>query len=245
MIMMSGHSKWNNIQGRKNAQDAKRAKTFQKIAKELYVAAKGGADPDMNPSLRLVMDKAKAANMPNDNIKRAIDKATGANATENYEEVTYEGYGPAGVAVLVHALTDNKNRTSTNVRVGFNKNGGSLGETGTVNYLFDRKGYLVIERTDTEVEEDNFMLEAIEAGAEDVFVYPEVFEVLTDPSDFTAVKDSLQDAGYVFAEANLIMKPQTTIEVPEDKKEQLEQMIDVLEEDDDVQEVYTNAAHLI
>ncbi|STY43363.1 YebC/PmpR family DNA-binding transcriptional regulator [Listeria grayi] len=242
---MSGHSKWNNIQGRKNAQDAKRAKTFQKIAKELYVAAKGGADPDMNPSLRLVMDKAKAANMPNDNIKRAIDKATGANATENYEEVTYEGYGPAGVAVLVHALTDNKNRTSTNVRVGFNKNGGSLGETGTVNYLFDRKGYLVIERTDTEVEEDNFMLEAIEAGAEDVFVYPEVFEVLTDPSDFTAVKDSLQDAGYVFAEANLIMKPQTTIEVPEDKKEQLEQMIDVLEEDDDVQEVYTNAAHLI
>ncbi len=243
--MMSGHSKWNNIQGRKNAQDAKRAKTFQKIAKELYVAAKGGADPDMNPSLRLVMDKAKAANMPNDNIKRAIDKATGANATENYEEVTYEGYGPAGVAVLVHALTDNKNRTSTNVRVGFNKNGGSLGETGTVNYLFDRKGYLVIERTDTEVEEDNFMLEAIEAGAEDVFVYPEVFEVLTDPSDFTAVKDSLQDAGYVFAEANLIMKPQTTIEVPEDKKEQLEQMIDVLEEDDDVQEVYTNAAHLI
>lgn len=243
--MMSGHSKWNNIQGRKNAQDAKRAKTFQKIAKELYVAAKGGADPDMNPSLRLVMDKAKAANMPNDNVKRAIDKATGANATENYEEVTYEGYGPAGVAVLVHALTDNKNRTSTNVRVGFNKNGGSLGETGTVNYLFDRKGYLVIERTDTEVEEDNFMLEAIEAGAEDVFVYPEVFEVLTDPSDFTAVKDSLQDAGYVFAEANLIMKPQTTIEVPEDKKEQLEQMIDVLEEDDDVQEVYTNAAHLI
>lgn len=243
--MMSGHSKWNNIQGRKNAQDAKRAKTFQKIAKELYVAAKGGADPDMNPSLRLVMDKAKAANMPNDNIKRAIDKATGANATENYEEVTYEGYGPAGVAVLVHALTDNKNRTSTNVRVGFNKNGGSLGETGTVNYLFDRKGYLVIERTDSEVEEDNFMLEAIEAGAEDVFVYPEVFEVLTDPSDFTAVKDSLQDAGYVFAEANLIMKPQTTIEVPEDKKEQLEQMIDVLEEDDDVQEVYTNAAHLI
>lgn len=242
---MSGHSKWNNIQGRKNTQDAKRAKTFQKIAKELYVAAKGGADPDMNPSLRLVMDKAKAANMPNDNIKRAIDKATGANATENYEEVTYEGYGPAGVAVLVHALTDNKNRTSTNVRVGFNKNGGSLGETGTVNYLFDRKGYLVIERTDIEVDEDTFMLEAIEAGAEDVFVYPEVFEVLTDPSDFTAVKDSLQDAGYVFAEANLIMKPQTTIEVPEDKKEQLEQMIDVLEEDDDVQEVYTNAAHLI
>lgn len=243
--MMSGHSKWNNIQGRKNAQDAKRAKTFQKIAKELYVAAKGGADPDMNPSLRLVMDKAKAANMPNDNIKRAIDKATGANATENYEEVTYEGYGPAGVAVLIHALTDNKNRTSTNVRVGFNKNGGSLGETGTVNYLFDRKGYLVIERTDIEVEEDTFMLEAIEAGAEDVFVYPEVFEVLTDPSDFTGVKDSLQNAGYVFAEANLIMKPQTTIEVPEEKKEQLEQMIDVLEEDDDVQEVYTNAAYLL
>lgn len=242
---MSGHSKWNNIQGRKNAQDSKRAKIFQKLAKEIYMAAKTGPDPDMNPSLRLVMDKAKAANMPNDNIKRAIDKASGANATENYEEVTYEGYGPAGVAVLVHALTDNKNRTATNVRVDFNKNGGSLGETGSVNYLFDRKGDLVIERTELEVDEDTFMLEAIDAGAEDVVVYPEAFEVITEPTDFTAVKDALAADGYTFVNASLIMKPKTTIELPDDKKSQLEQMLNSLEEDEDVQEVYTNADYLV
>ncbi|WP_099221057.1 YebC/PmpR family DNA-binding transcriptional regulator [Listeria costaricensis] len=238
---MSGHSKWNNIQGRKNAQDSKRAKIFQKLAKEIFVAAKHGPDPSMNPALRLVVDKAKAANMPNDNIKRAIDKASGNANTEHYDEISYEGYGPGGVAILVHTLTDNKNRTSTNVRVAFNKNGGSLGETGSVSYMFDRKGYLAIPREDLTVSEDDFLLEAIEAGAEDVTVSDEVFEVYTDPADFPAVKEALAAAEYPFATAELTMIPQTQNEVPDDKKVQFEKMLDILSDDDDVQEVYTNA----
>lgn len=238
---MAGHSKWKNIQGRKNAQDSKRAKVFQKLAKEIFVAAKGGADVAMNASLRLVVDKAKAVNMPNDNIKRAIDKAAGNTSGEHYDEITYEGYGPGGIAVLVHTLTDNRNRTSTNVRVAFNKNGGSLGETGSVAYMFDRKGYIVIEREGLEVDEDTFMLEAIEAGADDVEMSAEAFEVYTEASAFTDVKDALSEAGYAFATAELSMIPQVVNEVPDDKKEQFERMIDALEDDDDVQEVYTNA----
>ena len=155
---MAGHSKWNNIKGRKGAQDAKRGKIFQKLTREIYMAAKsGGPDPTANPSLRLVLDKAKAANMPNDNVQRAIKKATSSAEGENYDEVVYEGYGPAGVAILVHTLTDNRNRTSTNVRVAFNKNGGSLGETGSVSYMFDRKGYIVILRDALDVDEDTML----------------------------------------------------------------------------------------
>lgn len=175
---MAGHSKWKNIQRRKNAQDAKRGKIFQKLAKELYVAAKqGGGDPESNPALRLVIEKAKAANMPNDNITRAINKATGNQAAENYEEITYEGYGPGGVAVMVTCLTDNKNRTASNVRLAFSKNGGNLGETGCVSYLFDRKGYLVIEREGLEVDEDDMLLQVIEAGAEEMESSEEVVEI--------------------------------------------------------------------
>ncbi|MBC1500309.1 YebC/PmpR family DNA-binding transcriptional regulator [Listeria weihenstephanensis] len=238
---MAGHSKWKNIQGRKNAQDSKRAKVFQKLAKEIFVAAKGGADIATNASLRLVVDKAKAVNMPNDNIKRAIDKAAGNTNGEHYDEITYEGYGPGGIAVLVHTLTDNRNRTSTNVRVAFNKNGGSLGETGSVAYMFDRKGYIVVEREGLEADEDTFMLEAIEAGADDVEVSDEAFEIYTEAGAFTEVKDALDAAGYHFATAELSMIPQVINEVPEDKKEQFERMVDALEDDDDVQEVYTNA----
>ncbi|MBC1511667.1 YebC/PmpR family DNA-binding transcriptional regulator [Listeria booriae] len=238
---MAGHSKWKNIQGRKNAQDSKRAKVFQKLAKEIFVAAKAGADISTNAALRLVVDKAKAVNMPNDNIKRAIDKASGNTAGEHYDEITYEGYGPGGIAVLVHTLTDNRNRTSTNVRVAFNKNGGSLGETGSVAYMFDRKGYIVIERADLEVDEDTFMLEAIEAGADDVETSEEAFEVYTEASAFTDVKDALSEAGYAFVTAELSMIPQVSNDIPEGKKEQFERMIDALEDDDDVQEVYTNA----
>lgn len=238
---MAGHSKWKNIQGRKNAQDSKRAKVFQKLAKEIFVAAKAGADISTNAALRLVVDKAKAVNMPNDNIKLAIDKAAGNTAGEHYDEITYEGYGPGGIAVLVHTLTDNRNRTSTNVRVAFNKNGGSLGETGSVAYMFDRKGYIVIERADLEVDEDTFMLEAIEAGADDVETSEEAFEVYTEASAFTDVKDALSEAGYAFVTAELSMIPQVSNDIPEDKKEQFERMIDALEDDDDVQEVYTNA----
>ncbi|MCH0002809.1 YebC/PmpR family DNA-binding transcriptional regulator, partial [Enterococcus faecium] len=231
---MSGHSKWHNIQGRKNAQDAKRGKVFQKLSREIYMAAKaGGPDPSMNPALRLVVDKAKAANMPNDNVERAIKKATSAVDETNYDEITYEGYGPGGVGILVHALTDNRNRTATNVRVAFTRNGGSLGETGSVSYLFDRKGYIAIERDGLTVDEETMFEDVLEAGAEDLQTSPEVFEIYTAPEDFAAVRDELEKE-FTLAQAELTMIPQTTIDLNEEQKEQLERLVDKLEDDDDV-----------
>lgn len=239
---MAGHSKWKNIQGRKNAQDSKRGKIFQKLSREIYMAAKsGGPDPDSNPSLRMVLDKAKSANMPNDNIQRAIKKASSAGEGENYDEIIYEGYGPEGVAILVYTLTDNRNRTSTSVRVAFNKNGGSLGETGSVNYMFDRKGYIAIDREKVSVDEDTMMMSVLEAGGEDLETTDEVFEIYTDPSDFQGVRDALIAEGYPLAQAELTMVPQTLIEVDESKGEKIQQLIDALEDDDDVSEVYTSA----
>ncbi|MEG0288280.1 MAG: YebC/PmpR family DNA-binding transcriptional regulator [Carnobacterium sp.] len=239
---MAGHSKWNNIQGRKNAQDAKRGKIFQKISREIYMAVKkGGPDPDTNPSLRMVMDKAKSNNMPNDNIDRAIKKGSSTTENENYDEVTYEGYGPQGTAVLVHALSDNLNRTGTNVRVAFNKNGGSLGEKGSVSYMFDRKGYIAIAREGLDVDEDTMLMSVLEAGGEEMETSDEVFEVYTDPSDLPEVRDALEKEGYTLAQAEVTMIPQTTVELSEDKRVILEQMIDKLEEDDDVSEVFHNA----
>lgn len=238
---MSGHSKWHNIQGRKNAQDAKRGKVFQKLSREIYMAAKaGGPDPSMNPALRLVVDKAKAANMPNDNVERAIKKATSAIDETNYDEITYEGYGPGGVGILVHALTDNRNRTATNVRVAFTRNGGSLGETGSVSYLFDRKGYIAIERDGLTVDEETMFEDVLEAGAEDLQTSPEVFEIYTAPEDFAAVRDELEKE-FTLAQAELTMIPQTTIDLNEEQKEQLERLVDKLEDDDDVSEVFTAA----
>lgn len=238
---MSGHSKWHNIQGRKNAQDAKRGKVFQKRSREIYMAAKaGGPDPSMNPALRLVVDKAKAANMPNDNVERAIKKATSAVDETNYDEITYEGYGPGGVGILVHALTDNRNRTATNVRVAFTRNGGSLGETGSVSYLFDRKGYIAIERDGLTVDEETMFEDVLEAGAEDLQTSPEVFEIYTAPEDFAAVRDELEKE-FTLAQAELTMIPQTTIDLNEEQKEQLERLVDKLEDDDDVSEVFTAA----
>ncbi|MET1150391.1 YebC/PmpR family DNA-binding transcriptional regulator [Enterococcus faecium] len=238
---MSGHSKWHNIQGRKNAQDAKRGKVFQKLSREIYMAAKaGGPDPSMNPALRLVVDKAKAANMPNDNVERAIKKATSAVDETNYDEITYEGYGPGGVGILVHALTDNRNRTATNVRVAFTRNGGSLGETGSVSYLFDRKGYIAIERDGLTVDEETMFEDVLEAGAEDLQTSPEVFEIYTSPEDFAAVRDELEKE-FTLAQAELTMIPQTTIDLNEEQKEQLERLVDKLEDDDDVSEVFTAA----
>ncbi|MDQ8460590.1 YebC/PmpR family DNA-binding transcriptional regulator [Enterococcus faecium] len=238
---MSGHSKWHNIQGRKNAQDAKRGKVFQKLSREIYMAAKaGGPDPSMNPALRLVVDKAKAANMPNDNVERAIKKATSAVDETNYDEITYEGYGPGGVGILVHALTDNRNRTATNVRVAFTRNGGSLGETGSVSYLFDRKGYIAIERDGLTVDEETMFEDVLEAGAEDLQTSPEVFEIYTVPEDFAAVRDELEKE-FTLAQAELTMIPQTTIDLNEEQKEQLERLVDKLEDDDDVSEVFTAA----
>ena len=238
---MSGHSKWHNIQGRKNAQDAKRGKVFQKLSREIYMAAKaGGPDPSMNPALRLVVDKAKAANMPIDNVERAIKKATSAVDETNYDEITYEGYGPGGVGILVHALTDNRNRTATNVRVAFTRNGGSLGETGSVSYLFDRKGYIVIERDGLAVDEETMFEDVLEAGAEDLQTSPEVFEIYTAPEDFAAVRDELEKE-FTLAQAELTMIPQTTIDLNEEQREQLERLVDKLEDDDDVSEVFTAA----
>ena len=238
---MSGHSKWHNIQGRKNAQDAKRGKVFQKLSREIYMAAKaGGPDPSMNPALRLVVDKAKAANMPNDNVERAIKKATSAVDETNYDEITYEGYGPGGVGILVHALTDNRNRTATNVRVAFTRNGGSLGETGSVSYLFDRKGYIVIERDGLAVDEETMFEDVLEAGAEDLQTSPEVFEIYTAPEDFAAVRDELEKE-FTLAQAELTMIPQTTIDLNEEQREQLERLVDKLEDDDDVSEIFTAA----
>ncbi|EPI11663.1 DNA-binding regulatory protein, YebC/PmpR family [Enterococcus faecium SD3B-2] len=239
--IMSGHSKWHNIQGRKNAQDAKRGKVFQKLSREIYMAAKaGGPDPSMNPALRLVVDKAKAANMPNDNVERAIKKATSAVDETNYDEITYEGYGPGGVGILVHALTENRNRTATNVRVAFTRNGGSLGETGSVSYLFDRKGYIAIERDGLTVDEETMFEDVLEAGAEDLQTSPEVFEIYTAPEDFAAVRDELEKE-FTLAQAELTMIPQTTIDLNEEQKEQLERLVDKLEDDDDVSEVFTAA----
>ncbi|MCY8856217.1 YebC/PmpR family DNA-binding transcriptional regulator [Bacillus atrophaeus] len=237
---MAGHSKWKNIQKRKNAQDSKRGKIFMKLAKELYVAAKqGGTDPESNANLRLVIDKAKGANMPNDNIDRAIKKAAGNHDGNNYEDITYEGYGPSGIAVMVTCLTDNKNRTATNVRTAFNKNGGSLGESGCVSYMFDRKGFIAIDRTDLETAEDEMMLEAIEAGAEDLQTSDNLFEVFTEPEKFEEVRKALEGKYPIFS-AEVTMIPQTFAEVDQAAAEKLEKLIDMLEDDDDVQEVYTN-----
>lgn len=238
---MAGHSKWKNIQNRKNAQDSKRGKIFQKLAKEIYVAAKsGGGDPEINPSLRMVVDKAKSANMPNDNIKRAIDKASGNQNAENYEEIIYEGYGPGGAAVMVTCLTDNKNRTASNIRHAFTKNGGNLGESGCVAYMFDRKGYLAIDREELEKDEDELLLEAIEAGAEDMETSDEVFEIYTEAENFMEVKDTLEQDGITFATAEITMIPQTGASLTEEQEEKLASLVDMLEDDDDVQDVYHN-----
>lgn len=238
---MSGHNKWSKIKNKKGATDAKRAKVFQKLSREIYVATKaGGPDPESNPSLRLVMDKAKAANMPNDNVNRAIEKGSSNNAGEDYDEITYEGYGPGGIAILVETLTDNTNRTLTNIRTIFNKNGGSLGESGSVAYMFDRQGYIVIEREGLDLDEDEMLMNVIEAGGEDMTTSDEVFEISTEASDFTDVRDALEAQGFKLAQAEITMVAKTMLELPGDKASQLENLIDLLEDDDDVQNVHYN-----
>ena len=239
---MSGHSKWHNIQGRKNAQDAKRGKIFQKIAHDLYVAAKaGGADPDMNASLRLVVEKAKAANMPKENIQRALDKASGANGSK-FEEVSYEGYGTAGVAFLVEAYTDNINRTVSSVRNSFKHAGGALGTSGSVAFQFDRRGYLAIDRSAfPDLDEDTVLEAALEAGAEDVQTSDDVFEIYTEPADFQAVESALTEAGYVFEDAEVTMIAQNPMDISEEDREKLDKLVDELEDNEDVLAVYTTA----
>lgn len=239
---MAGHSKWSKIKNSKGAADQQRGKVFQKFSKEIYVAAKsGGPDPSSNPALRLKIEKAKAANMPNDNINRAIKKASSSGEGENYEEINYEGYGPNGIGVLVLALTDNRNRSATNIRVAFNKNGGSLGETGSVSYMFDRKGYIAIEREGLDIDEDTMMMSVLEAGGEELETSDDVFEIYTDPADLNDVREALEAEGYKIAQAESTMVPQTLMDIDPDKENQFRMMIEKLEDDDDVQEVFHNA----
>ncbi|UOR12176.1 YebC/PmpR family DNA-binding transcriptional regulator [Halobacillus amylolyticus] len=238
---MAGHSKWNNIKRRKGAQDAKRGKIFMRLAREIFMAAKeGGGDPDMNSNLRLAVDKAKSNNMPNENIDRAIKKATGDLDGVHYEEFTYEGYGPGGVAVMVKVLTDNKNRTAADVRHAFNKNDGNLGENGCVSFMFDRKGYLVIDRETTNIDEEELMLEVIEAGAEEMETGEEQFEIFTTPEAFTAVKAALEASGHTFETSEVTMFPTTYTPLEQEGVEKMLKLIDMLEDNDDVQDIYHN-----
>ena len=241
---MSGHSKWNNIQKTKGAQDAKRAAAFTKIAKEMIVAVKeggGSTDPNNNSRLATIITKAKAANMPNDNIKRVLERAAGAGSGDNYEAITYEGYGPGGVAVIVEAMTDSRNRTAANVRHHFDKFGGNLGATGCVAWNFNRKGVLVIDNEDGDYEEDNVMMDALDAGAEDFEPEEDVFTIYTDPDDFNAVADALTKKGYSFASAQIEQVPNEykKLDAEEDIK-MMEKLIDAFEDDDDVQNVWHN-----
>ena len=240
---MSGHSKWNNIQKTKGAQDAKRSAAFTKIAKEIIVAVKqgGSGDPNNNSRLATVITKAKAANMPNDNIKRTIDKALGSGNTDNYESVTYEGYGPCGVAVIVEALTDNRNRTAPEVRHYFDKYGGNMGATGCVSWSFDRKGVIVIGNEDGDLDEDTVMMDALEAGADDMSNEGQVFEVYTTPEAFPEVTAALEAKGYKFLSAQVEMVPQTYVKLTnEDDIKNMTKMLDMFEDNEDVQNVWHN-----
>jgi YebC/PmpR family DNA-binding regulatory protein len=239
---MSGHSKWHNIQKTKGAADAKRAQAFTKIAREMIVAVKegGSGDPANNSRLAAVISKAKAANMPNDNIKRTIDKALGSGNTDNFESVTYEGYGPCGVAVIVEAMTDNRNRTASEVRHLFDKYGGNMGASGCVSWSFDRKGVIIIDNEDEDLDEDTVMMEALDAGAEDFLADSSVFEVYTTPDDFNNVCSALEGK-YKFLSAQIEMVPQNyvTMTDPDDIKK-FEKMLELMDDNEDIQNVWHN-----
>jgi len=237
---MSGHSKWSTIKRKKGAADAKRGALFGKLSRAITVAAReGGGDTEMNPALHLAVQKARDANMPNDNIQRAVDKGTGAGAdAETFERITYEGYAPGGVAVLVDVLTDNRNRAASDVRYIFSKNGGKLGTTGSVAYLFERKGIILVPRDATD--EDELMEIALESGAEDVTEQENDYRVVTTPEDFTGVREAMGAADVAFENAEITMVPQNSIDLDAGTARQTLRLIDALEENDDVQEVYAN-----
>ena len=236
---MSGHSKWATIKRKKGAIDAKRGKIFTKLGRELMVAVKeGGPDPDSNSKLRDAIAKAKANNMPNDTISRSIKKASGEAGASEYFEMVYEGYGPNGIAVIVETLTDNKNRTAGDLRHYFDKNGGNLGQNGCVSFMFDRKGVIVIEKADG-VDEETLMMDALEAGADDFNVEDECYEIMTAVENFSQVREALEKSGYAFAQAEINYIPQTTTTIDDpDTVTKMEKLIDMLEENDDVQNVY-------
>ena len=236
---MSGHSKWHNIQAKKGKADAARGKIFTKLGRELLIATKeGGPDPAGNSKLKAVIAKCKAANMPNDTINNAIKKASTSN--ENYEEIVYEGYGPNGVAVIVEANTNNKNRTAADVRHVFDKAGGNLGTSGCVSYMFNKKGVIVIEKENCALDEEELMMIALEAGAEDITSDDEIFEITTEPSNFAEVREKLEEQGLTFVEAEVQMIPTTTVVLDEKGQEKMERLIDNLDELDDVMNVYHN-----
>ena len=237
---MSGHNKWSKIKNVKEKNDQQNAKMYTKIGREIAVAVKlGGPDPNSNTQLKNIIAKAKSINMPNDNINRSIKKASGELNTVNYESMTYEGYGIAGSAVIVYALTDNKNRTASDVRHIFDKFGGSLGSNGCVSYLFTKKGVIYVQKG-TGISDDDMMMIALDCGAEDINIDDEVFEIFTTPDDFDVVKENLEKNGVTIADSSLDLIPSNYVELDEDKKNTFTKMIDLLEDNDDVQEVYHN-----
>ncbi len=239
---MSGHSKWANIKNKKEKTDAQRGKVFTMIGREIAIAVKegGGADPINNSKLRDVIAKAKAANMPNDNITRSIKKAAGDANAASYEEITYEGYGPGNIAVIVDVVTDNRNRTAAEMRHVFSKSGGNLGTNGSVSWMFDKKGQIIIER-DVDMDEDEVMMTALDAGAEDFVSDDDAFEVYTAPADFSIVREALEAAGFSFLEAEVKMIPKTPVEIADaETVEKIERFLEHLDDNDDVQEVYHN-----
>ncbi len=240
---MSGHSKFANIKHKKEKNDAAKGKVFTIIGREISVAVKeGGPDPANNSKLRDVIAKAKANNMPNDTIDRGIKKAAGDADAVNYVNITYEGYGPSGSAIIVNALTDNKNRTAANVRNAFTKGGGNVGTTGCVSYMFDEKGQIIIDRTEVKMDADELMMLALDAGAEDFSEEEDSFEITTSPADFSAVREALEKEGIPMAEADVTMIPQNYVDITdEDDIKKFNRIIDLLDEDDDVQDVYHNA----
>ncbi len=241
---MSGHNKWSKIKNVKAANDAANSKIYSKLGREITVAVKlGGPDPNSNPRLKTVIAKARAVNMPNDNITRNIKKATGEGANVNYDSITYEGYGVAGSAVMVYALTDNKNRTASDVRHLFDKFGGSLGATGCVNYMFDRKGVIVVEKGHG-ISDDDMMMYALESGADDVEINDDCFVVYTSPEAFESVKTYFDQNKIEYAEADLDMVPQNYVSLPDDKIATFQKFLNALDDNDDVQNVYHNVDNL-
>ena len=239
---MSGHSKWKNIMHKKEKTDAQRAKIFTKIGKEMAIAIReGGADPASNSKLKDLIAKAKANNVPNDNIERVLKKASSADSA-NYEEITYEGYGPGGTAIIVEVVTDNRNRTASEIRHIFDKSGGSMGATGCVSWMFDKKGLIVVERS-ASIDEDELMMEALDAGAEDFNALDDVYEIYTAPTDFSVVREALEAKGLSFLSAEIGMFPQNTVDATKDEElvEKIEKMLERFDDDDDVQDVYHNA----
>lgn len=239
---MSGHSKWANIKRKKEATDSKRANIFSKIGKELTVAVKigGSGDPSINNKLRDVIAKAKSQNMPNDNISRCIQKAIGDSNSTNYEEITYEGFGPFGVSVIVESMTDNKNRAAADIRSIFNKSGGTMGQSGSVSYMFEKKGYILIEKVEN-IDEDELMMYSLDNGADDFILEDEYIEIITTINEFSKLKELLENKNYKILEADLRQIPNIKKDLNEEEEEKFQNFLDKLEENDDVQNVYHNA----